>query len=141
MAQKAYFEQLKDPRWQRRRLEILSRDGFACKLCYDKDKTLHVDHAYYIKGRLPWDYPDWSLVTLCAPCHESKHEDDDKSVHAPWEALVDSLWDGSPDLEEGLLEVAWSADKCKKAGVLLGPIWAALILTLDGLSGDDRRIF
>ena len=66
-----YAELLKDPRWQRKRLEILQRDGWACTHCEAKDKTLHVDHAYYEKGKKPWEYPDKSLWTLCEDCHEN----------------------------------------------------------------------
>jgi 5-methylcytosine-specific restriction endonuclease McrA len=47
-----YKEQLLDPRWQRRRLEILQRDEFTCQKCLSKDKTLHVHHIDYIKGRM-----------------------------------------------------------------------------------------
>lgn len=64
----SYSEQLKDPRWQRKRLEILQRDGFACRNCGDKEKELHVHHIVYIKGMAPWEY-DQSLLTLCTDCH------------------------------------------------------------------------
>lgn len=65
-----YGEKLKDPRWQKKRLEILERDKWTCLICDSKDKTLHVHHGYYKRGVDPWDYPDWSLKTLCSPCHE-----------------------------------------------------------------------
>lgn len=65
-----YFEKLKDPRWQRRRLEILERDGWACTICADTEKTLHVHHRYYKPKTDPWDYEDDALTTLCADCHE-----------------------------------------------------------------------
>lgn len=62
-----YNEKLKDPRWQRKRLEILQRDGFKCMDCDDHESTLHVHHiAYYGE---PWDCPDDLLVTLCENCH------------------------------------------------------------------------
>lgn len=59
-----------DPRWQRKRLEILSRDGWTCSSCGATDRTLHVHHGYYEAGAEPWDYPDDSLHTLCEACHE-----------------------------------------------------------------------
>jgi len=31
MAKLTYSEKLKDPRWQKKRLEILSRDNFTCE--------------------------------------------------------------------------------------------------------------
>lgn len=74
MATMTYKEQLLHPNWQRKRLEILSRDEFACKLCYDTESTLHVHHKQYAKGRMAWEYPDDELVTLCEDCHETMHE-------------------------------------------------------------------
>ena len=68
--QSEYSKLLKDPRWQKKRLEILQRDEFACQNCFDTETTLHVHHRYYKKGNLPWDYPEKSLVTLCEICHE-----------------------------------------------------------------------
>lgn len=67
---KSYRELLLDPRWQRRRLDILTRDDWTCRDCESKEKTLHVHHTVYQKGRLPWEYDDDQLVTLCAECHE-----------------------------------------------------------------------
>jgi len=68
----SYNEALKDPRWQKKRLEILERDGWACKICDSKDKTLHVHHKYYTEEtrKEPWDITDKALVTLCYDCHE-----------------------------------------------------------------------
>jgi hypothetical protein len=74
MAKKSYSEKLKDPRWQKKRLEILQRDGFNCCICGDENSTLHVHHRYYINGRDPWDYDDNILTTLCDGCHTFEHE-------------------------------------------------------------------
>lgn len=35
---------------------------------------LHVHHKYYIKDKLPWDYPDDALITMCAMCHFEFHQ-------------------------------------------------------------------
>jgi len=70
---KTYSEKLKDPRWQRKRLEIMERDGFACKDCGDDKSMLSVHHCLYIKNREPWDYEDNELRTLCESCHEQRH--------------------------------------------------------------------
>lgn len=67
---KTYAEKLKDPRWQRKRLEIFQRDGFMCMSCTSEGETLHVHHRYYEKGLDPWDYTNEALVTLCEGCHE-----------------------------------------------------------------------
>lgn len=74
MEKKTYSEKLKDPRWQKKRLEILERDKWFCQRCFDGENTLHVHHLRYIPGRDPWDYDDKLLITLCAECHENEKE-------------------------------------------------------------------
>ena len=68
-----YREQLKDPRWQRKRLEVMQRDEFTCQRCNDKTSPLVVHHYRYIKGHAPWEYDNSDLVTLCENCHEQEH--------------------------------------------------------------------
>lgn len=69
MKKLSYAEKLRRPEWQKKRLEILNRDGFACTSCGDTESELHVHHGYYEKGVEPWEYPDESLRTLCGDCH------------------------------------------------------------------------
>ena len=70
-----YFQKLKDPRWQKLRLEVFERDNWTCQGCNDTERTLHVHHKYYIfDGREPWDYPIDLLITLCESCHEDEKE-------------------------------------------------------------------
>lgn len=65
-----YTEMLRDPRWQRKRLEVMQRDGFACRACSSTTKTLNVHHnLYFGHGHPPWQYPDQTLITLCEDCH------------------------------------------------------------------------
>lgn len=68
-ARPSYSELLRKPQWQKRRLEILARDGWACCWCGDRESNLQVDHRHYVRGRLPWEYPDADLTTLCEACH------------------------------------------------------------------------
>lgn len=70
-----YWEMLKHPKWQRKRLEILERDAFTCQDCGSSTNTLHVHHTYYERKLKPWDYPNESLRTLCETCHESAQDD------------------------------------------------------------------
>ncbi len=67
---KTYSEKLRDPRWQKKRLEIMDRDGFKCRDCGSKTETLNVHHAFYRKGAQPWEYENESLITVCQPCHQ-----------------------------------------------------------------------
>lgn len=66
----AYSEKLRDPRWQKVRLEIMERDKFSCRHCGSDKKTLNVHHCYYRTGKNPWDYDKNTLVTLCEGCHK-----------------------------------------------------------------------
>lgn len=77
-----YTEQLKHPRWQRRRLEVLSAHDFACTACRSTETTLHVHHKRYVKGRQVWEYPDSELTVLCEMCHEQYHD---------WKGLLDEI--------------------------------------------------
>lgn len=65
-----YLEKLKDPRWQKVRLKVMERDHFTCMSCMHSDKTLHVHHLTYEKGKEPWDYELDNFTTLCHECHE-----------------------------------------------------------------------
>lgn len=70
-----YSEQYKHPLWHEKRQKIMARDRHTCQRCSGTDKTLNVHHAYYVAKRLVWDYPDWSLSTLCEKCHLAVHEE------------------------------------------------------------------
>lgn len=71
---KKYSELLRDPRWQKKRLQIMERDEFTCQECYDDTRTLNVHHLGYTKGNMPWEYPDGLLITLCENCHTYETE-------------------------------------------------------------------
>lgn len=76
-----YSEKLRDPRWQKKRLEIMQRDNFCCIVCCDSKSELQVHHLIY-KKRDPWDYPNALYQTLCKSCHELRGELTDKCVDA-----------------------------------------------------------
>ena len=67
-----YTEKLRSPKWQKKRLIVLSRDNFKCVYCGDGESTLHVHHEDYI-GENPWDTPDYLLNTVCEECHSVSH--------------------------------------------------------------------
>ena len=66
----SYTEQMKHPYWQRKRLEIFSRDNWKCTVCDKDTHTLHVHHIGY-KG-LAWEIDSNLLVTLCEYCHKKE---------------------------------------------------------------------
>ena len=69
--QTSYSEKLRDPRWQKKRLCVMQRDGFACRDCGDEKSTLQVHHCHYEKGG-PWMTDERFLLTLCGDCHEKR---------------------------------------------------------------------
>ena len=79
--QDAYKAKLRDPRWQRKRLQILERDEWRCRLCMDSESTLHVHHRWYLPDCEPWDYPVAALLTLCESCHETETELTSSATH------------------------------------------------------------
>lgn len=73
-----YSELLQDPRWQKKRLEILEYAGWRCQICGAQNITLHVHHSRYIKNKKPWQYPSGSLIAVCKPHHEMLHPEKKK---------------------------------------------------------------
>lgn len=76
MAKQSYIEKLKDPRWQKKRLECFDHYGWKCELCGETTRQLQVHHKEYIRGWEPWDYDFKQLAILCFACHElvTKHD-------------------------------------------------------------------
>jgi hypothetical protein len=70
----SYSDKFKDPRWQKKRLEIFNRDNFKCCYCGETQKSLNAHHLCYIKGYDPWEYKDIFILTLCQECHSCFHE-------------------------------------------------------------------
>jgi hypothetical protein len=66
-----YAQKLKDPRWQKRRLQMLEARGWRCEQCRDDKATLHVHHLRY-RGE-PWEAMDHDLRVLCERCHDIAH--------------------------------------------------------------------
>jgi len=80
----SYAEKLKDPRWQKKRLEIIERDNGYCRDCGLNDEPLQVHHLFYLKGREPWEYEEHYLLSLCEGCHVNRQliEDEAKELIA-----------------------------------------------------------
>lgn len=72
--EKSYSDLLRDPRWQKKRLEILNAAGFKCEDCGSSDKELQVHHCIYLKDRLPWDYNRNTLMAICDICHKWRQD-------------------------------------------------------------------
>lgn len=99
----AYSQKLKDPRWQKKRLELFSTRGWACEECGDSEEELHIHHLRYLKGKNPWEYENCDLKCLCRFCHQSIHHDSKSFCYDNQEKLLLSAqWDteNSTDLKK-----------------------------------------
>src|SRR3990167_1545224 len=65
-----YTDQLRHPKWQKRRLEVLQRAEFRCECCGDREKTLHIHHKFYKPKAMVWEYEDDEMLAVCALCHQ-----------------------------------------------------------------------
>lgn len=64
----SYFKKLQHPKWQQKRMQVLTRDNFTCLICKSKEDMLEVHHEVY--GKEPWDIDIKHLKTLCFRCHD-----------------------------------------------------------------------
>lgn len=73
-----YSYQLKSPKWQKKRLDILNLRGFKCEKCNCEENQLHVHHRFYLKNRKAWEYDNDVFQVLCYICHENEHKKEDQ---------------------------------------------------------------
>ena len=96
-----YADKLKDPRWQKKRLEILQRDGFKCRSCGNEEETLHVHHLSADYSVDPWNHREDDMVTLCETCHSYLHNIYKKGTHPEIVSCVVNIYE------------RWSTDNLK----------------------------
>ena len=127
MKKQSYKEQLKSPKWQKRRLEIMGRDNFTCLICGSTDKQLHVHHIKYEPGLNIWEYSDNHLITLCEDCHRKEHGTDFDSYSVD-DTLYELRQSGYTNFEISLLLtqlidendslLIQIANSCKESGLI-----------------------
>lgn len=81
-----YSDKLKDPRWQKKRLEMFDQFEWQCCNCKSKVNELHLHHKFYLPNRDPWDYEDHYFSVLCSSCHIKEHKKKN-----PLYELIDSV--------------------------------------------------
>lgn len=74
---KTYSDKLRDPRWQKRRLEVLNNAEWACEDCGNAASELQVHHTAYHRSNEPWDYGEEWLMSLCSDCHLNRQKLED----------------------------------------------------------------
>lgn len=67
-----YAEKLRDPRWQKKRLQVFNRDKWTCRFCGHEERNLQIHHTRYFNDIEPWEYDNTYLITLCHKCHQSE---------------------------------------------------------------------
>ena len=82
-----YADKLRDPRWQKVRLQVFERDDWTCQACGSNEAPLAVHHLYYVAEREPWDLPLTAFVTLCEVCHSYEYDERPKAEGAILRAL------------------------------------------------------
>lgn len=98
-----YAEKLKDPRWQKKRLEILNRDNWRCRLCGDMGATLHIHHLKYNKN--PWDSDSDDLICYCKHCHSVIEYNKDYDIDTPKGIVKETLSNNSVQLHFAYLDI------------------------------------
>lgn len=97
----SYAQKLKDPRWQKKRLEVMTKAGWKCEDCGRDDRELSIHHLRYITGLQPWEHSNDLLKCLCQEeCHlkRQKLEQSIQTIIArflrdvPVEDLEDLMW-------------------------------------------------
>ena len=85
-----YAQKLQDPRWQRKRLEVMQAAGWKCVICGDEKEELNVHHPAYDSSLEPWQYNN--LQCLCKTCHTIQHLPKDKmKIHAK-SLVTKTIW-------------------------------------------------
>lgn len=121
-----YFDLLNCEEWKDKRIEILIRDSSKCTKCNriatmktfsgsnvinfftdgqpnpeNLSVNLQIHHTLYIYNRMPWNYENHDLITLCNFCHEELHNN---------ESII--VWD-----EQKLNKMnSYRCDKCSGKG-------------------------
>lgn len=98
-----YAEKLQDPRWQKKRLEVLDRDNWICQLCGDKKTTLHIHHLKYSKN--PWDSHIDDLVCYCKHCHSVIEYNKEHDIDTPLGIVKKSLDNNNIQLHFAYLDI------------------------------------
>lgn len=94
-----YRDKLKDPRWQKKRLEVLNRYSFTCCHCGDDKTQLHIHHLKY-NGE-PWEADMADMITVCAHCHVIQEK---LNKTYPGSTVVKVMRRDTMDAETGTIE-------------------------------------
>jgi 5-methylcytosine-specific restriction protein A len=81
----AYRPLYRTKAWQRLRFAILTRDLFTCQMCGKAEgntSQLVADHKTPHKGNLNLFWDEANIWTLCAPCHNSTKQSEERTGYS-----------------------------------------------------------
>lgn len=115
-----YKALLTNPLWIKKRSRIFYRDKHQCTACGSK-KHIEVHHTfYYADYPPPWQYPNWSLITLCSVCHKEYHSHFDiqikkrKKLQRDRNKRKKSRSNHNKKLKQAINSYSWFLNKFKK---------------------------
>ena len=123
-----YQEQIKHPKWQKKRLEVLEANNFTCQQCGRTDMELHVHHTMYKKGASAWEYEISELKCYYKDCHKVDHD---------ISALISKLLAGM-SLESKSRVLGYADSFYSESFSCNGPNYQ--IGFMDGLRSDNTRL-
>lgn len=150
---KSYWEKLQDARWQEKRLRVMEGSGdggFTCMWCgagKEDGVTLNVDHGYYKRGAMPWEYENDSLWCLCHLCHQEAGRLREElhhiiaTVHPTFLKTLGMMLSEIAARLEPLRQVVrprWSPIHCRRCGRQIGQYVG---MVMRAKVGDDMRSF
>lgn len=116
-----YKELLKDKRWKALSKKLKTQANYRCTKC-NKQGELHVHHTYYEYGKMPWEYPEESLIVVCKECHSKLHNiPSDKEITDNFYMVFIDNMSGLFNLTT-LLDIKLLSKLCKEAQFNTGVI-------------------
>lgn len=128
----SYEDQLKDPRWGKKRSRIIKRDKFKCTECSSLDE-LNVHHKYYVRGKRAWEYPNNALITLCQKCHGKWHEENIIEIR-------DKIWCKNKEYQVNKKVKRPKKKKIKKVSRLVDTVEKRRYTSYTGHNLSERQI-
>lgn len=114
----AYHNKFRDPRWQKKRLEVFDLAEWKCEMCGDDKSELQLHHWAYLKNTEPWDYPTSILSCLCDSCHTRVSSNREKFIIGQFHKFVNIHAAGIEAWTQTISAVTKSA-KTKPSAVIM----------------------
>ena len=128
MSKDDYSNLLKNPKWQKKRLEVLEAMGFKCENCGKDDQELQVHHRIYSANLKPWEHDIKTMAVWCENCHKSYHQNKDY--------ILKNLSYASP---RGLYVLGLFLQECHRIGINPGMMLDGIAKSLIGVPDGENK--